>query len=105
MELRSEIVIVDFLDKLENGERACDLVTPPFEDEKDTQIRQLKEKLAKKERKIAELENGQDFRREIRQKDKIIDELKKVQKNHIFHLLIKKLGNFKSETRKQKLQK
>ena len=76
IELRNERVVVDFIQRLENGARACELVRPPFEDEKDTKIRLLKEELAQEKRKVAELENGRNFeadlRREIRQKDEII---------------------------------
>ena len=58
VELRNEDVLAVFRYRLEKGERPCEIVPPPFEDEKDAQIRLLKEELAKKDRKIAELENG-----------------------------------------------
>ena len=77
-QLRNESVLVDFLHQLENGARPCDLVRPPFEDEKDTKIRELKEEIAKKDRKIAELGNGRDLIEDVRQK--IIE----VQKQVIF---------------------
>jgi len=47
IELRNEDVFSVFRYRLENGERACDIVPPPFEDQKDRQIRLLKEELAK----------------------------------------------------------
>jgi len=82
IELRNERVLVDFLNRIENGARPCDLVRPPFEDEKDTQIREFKEKLAIKDRKIANLENRLNFdqnaREEISQKDNIIEKLNQV---------------------------
>ena len=56
IELRNEAVLAVFRYRLENGERPCEIVSPPFEDEKDAQIRIQKEELAKKDRKIAELE-------------------------------------------------
>ncbi|CBY40392.1 unnamed protein product, partial [Oikopleura dioica] len=56
IKLRNERVLVDFLNRIENGARPCDLVQPPFEDEKDTKIRDLKEKITIKDRKIANLE-------------------------------------------------
>ncbi|CBY11406.1 unnamed protein product [Oikopleura dioica] len=58
VELRNEDVRAVFRYRLEKGERPCEIVSPPFEDEKDAQIRLLKEELAKKDKKIAELENG-----------------------------------------------
>ena len=48
IELRSEAIFADFLERLENGARPSDLVRPPFEDEKETQIRELKEEIAAK---------------------------------------------------------
>ena len=57
IELRNEDVFSVFRCRLENGERACDIVPPPFEDQKDSQIRLLKEELAEK----------------VRQKDEIIE--------------------------------
>ena len=82
IELRNERVVVDFIQRLENGARPCELVRPPFEDEKDTKIRLLKEELAQEKRKNAELENGRNFeadlRQEIRQKDEIIQKQNQV---------------------------
>ena len=76
IELRNARVVVDFLARLENGARPCELVRPPFEDEKDAQIRLLKEELAKEKRKVAEFKNRRnleaDLRQEIREKDEII---------------------------------
>ena len=54
MKLRNEVVFVDFLRKIEAGQRACDLVPPPFP---DAAIRQLRQELAEKHRIIEELEN------------------------------------------------
>ena len=48
IELRSEAIFADFLERLENGARPSDLVRPPFEDEKETQIRELKQEIAAK---------------------------------------------------------
>jgi hypothetical protein len=45
IKLREEAIFLDFLNRLENGEQPCDLVRPPFEDEKDTKIRILKKEL------------------------------------------------------------
>ena len=82
IELRNEHVLVDFLNRLENGERPCDLVPPPFEHENDTQIRELKREIADKDRKIAELENrlnaGENSREEINQLRQIIKKQKEV---------------------------
>ena len=68
--------MVDFLNRLENGERPCDHVRPPFEDEKDAKIREQKEDIAKKDQKIAELErrlnSAENARHEIGQKDEVI---------------------------------
>ena len=47
IELRNEKVLVDFLNKLENGARPCELVPSPFENEKDAQDKDAKEKDAK----------------------------------------------------------
>ena len=77
IKLRNERVLVDFLNRIENGARPCDLVQPPFEDEKDTKIRDLKEKITIKDRKIANLEkrlnSAADIRLEISQRDEIIE--------------------------------
>ena len=82
--LRNEAVLVDFLEKLEDGVRPCDLVRPPFEDEKDTQIRELKEEMAIKDRKIADLENrlvsAEISTVEIGQKNETIQKKKEVKK-------------------------
>ena len=96
IKLRNERVVVDFLERLENGARPCDLVRPPFEDEKDTKIRELKEELAQEKRKNAELENRRNFeadlRQEIRQKDEIIQNQNQVKskrkvRNDFFYFL------------------
>ena len=94
IELRNERVVVDFIQRLENGARACELVLPPFEDEKDTKIRLLKKELAQEKRKVAELENGRNFeadlRQEIRQKDQIIRNQNQVKsKKEIFYIFLK----------------
>ena len=82
IELRNEAVLAVFRYRLENGERPCEIVSPPFEDEKDAQIRIQKEELAKKDRKIAELENrlnvAQNSRDEIEQTREIIEKLNEV---------------------------
>ena len=82
IELRNERVLVDFLNRIENGARPCDLVRPPFEDEKDTRIRELKEEITIKDRKIADLKNrlnsDQNAREEIRQKNNIIEKQNQV---------------------------
>ena len=51
------LVDIDFLNRLENGERPRDLVQPPFEDAKDTQIRELKEEIEVQKIKNADLES------------------------------------------------
>ena len=86
IELRSESVLVDFLEKLENGARPCDLVQPPFEDKIDTRIRELKEIMAKKDKNVAELEKRLEA--QIREKDEIIEKNKEVSKvlSSLFHL-------------------
>ena len=76
MRLRNEAVFVDFLYQLENGARPCDLVRPPFEDEKDTKIRELKEEMATKNKKISELEIV--VRQAIGEKDELIQKQKEV---------------------------
>ena len=85
IELRNEAVLVDFLERLENGARPCDLVQPPFEDEKDMKIRKLNKEMAKKDREIADLKNRLNSetgsRQEIRQKDETINNLTQVQIN------------------------
>ena len=57
MILRDEIVLVDFLRRIEAGERPSDLVPPPFEDENEAQNRQLREEIARKDAIIADLQN------------------------------------------------
>ena len=79
IELRSESVLVDFLEKLENGARPCDLVQPPFEDKIDTRVRELKEIMAKKDKNVAELEKRLDSAEaSIQEKDEIIQKNKDV---------------------------
>ncbi|CBY31515.1 unnamed protein product [Oikopleura dioica] len=77
IELRNEGVLVDFLNKLENGARPCELVPPPFEDEKEMQIREMRAKLATKDRTITDLEktvnSAMNAKHEIGQRDEIIE--------------------------------
>ena len=74
IELRNENVFSVFRFRLENGERACDIVPPPFEDQKDRQIRLLKEELVGERRKVADLENRLNLEApSMRQKDEIIE--------------------------------
>ena len=74
IELRNEDVFSVFRNRLENGERACDIVPPPFEDQKDRQIRLLKEELAEERRKNADLEIRLNSEApSMRQKDEIIE--------------------------------
>ena len=107
IKLRNERVLVDFLNRIENGARPCDLVRPPFEDEKDTRIRELKEKLAIKDRKIADLENrlnsDQNARQQIRQKDEIIETLNQVFSNEkILFTQIKEILKLKTQNKNWK---
>ena len=57
MELRDEMVLVDFLRRIDAGERPSDLVPPPFENEHEAQNRQLREEIARKDAIIADLQN------------------------------------------------
>ena len=57
IKLRDEEVLVDFLRRIEAGERPSDLVLPPFEDENEAQNRQLREEIARKDAIIADLQN------------------------------------------------
>ena len=59
IELRNEDVFSVFRFRLENGERACDIVSPPFEDKKDRQIRLLKEEMAKERSRNQEISHKQ----------------------------------------------
>ena len=91
MKLRDEIILVDFLRRIEAGERPCDLVPPPFEDENEAQVRQLREELVRKNGIIEDLQNrlniavegGQRMRQELTRKDQTI-----VKKNQVY--IIKK---------------
>ncbi|CBY32054.1 unnamed protein product, partial [Oikopleura dioica] len=95
IELRNEALLAVFRYRLENGERPCEIVSPPFEDEKDAQIRIQKEELAKKDRKIAELEirlnAAENSRNEIEENREIIEKLNE--------------KNTKLEKEKEKLKK
>ena len=107
IELRNERVLVDFLNRIENGARPCDLVRPPFEDEKDTKIRELKEEITIKDRKIADLKNrlnsDQNARQQIRQKDEIIETLNQVFSNEkILFTQIKEILKLKTENKNWK---
>ena len=64
IELRNEAVFVDFLERIENGERASSIVPPPFPNEND-EVERLKEEIERKDRRIQELENRLDFFNEI----------------------------------------
>ena len=101
-ELRNERVLVDFLNKLENGARPCELVPPPFEDEKETQIREMRAQLATKDRKIANLEetvnSAMNAKHEIGQTDEIIEMKNEVNQKISFLTDEKaKLGNRTAE--------
>ena len=73
IELREEVVLVDFLRRIEAGERPSDIVPPPFENEHEAEIRQLRKELARKDEIIADLQNRLDVAgEEATEKDEII---------------------------------
>ena len=75
IELREEVVLVDFLRRIEAGERPSEIVPTPFENEHETEIRQLREELARKDGIIADLQSRLDVAgEEATEKDEIIRE-------------------------------
>ena len=100
IELRNEKVLVDFLNKLENGARPCELVPPPFENAKDARVRELKEELAQERKKSAELEKRLNFeanaKQEIGQRDQIIQRQNEVDKDKIVKFNILKIRKSRS---------
>ncbi|CAG5091512.1 Oidioi.mRNA.OKI2018_I69.PAR.g13088.t1.cds [Oikopleura dioica] len=82
IELRNEAVFVDFLQRIENGERPSSIVPPPFPNEID-EVKRLKEEIQQKDRTIQELQSRLDtfndimeyrLREESKQKDEKIAE-------------------------------
>ena len=73
IELREEAVLIDFLQRIEAGERPCDIVSPPFENDNEAENRQLREELARKDAIIAELKKRLDAAgEEMKEKEKTI---------------------------------
>ncbi|CAG5091635.1 Oidioi.mRNA.OKI2018_I69.PAR.g13174.t1.cds [Oikopleura dioica] len=78
IELRNEGVFVDFLEKIENGERASNIVPSPFPIEND-EVEKLKEEMRQKDRTIRELQyrvaNFDELKEESERKAAIINQL------------------------------
>ncbi|CAG5104663.1 Oidioi.mRNA.OKI2018_I69.chr1.g1431.t1.cds [Oikopleura dioica] len=77
VELRAESLFVDFLQRIENGERPSNIVPPPFPNEND-KVQRLTEEIEQKDRTIAQLQRRLDTFNEIME-DRLRDEAK--QKN------------------------
>ncbi|CAG5104970.1 Oidioi.mRNA.OKI2018_I69.chr1.g1718.t1.cds [Oikopleura dioica] len=80
IKLRDEDLFVDFLQRIENGERPSNIVPPPFPNENDD-VQRLKEEIEQKDRTIVELQNRLNtfneimdyrLREEAKQKDEKI---------------------------------
>ncbi|CAG5091446.1 Oidioi.mRNA.OKI2018_I69.PAR.g13052.t1.cds [Oikopleura dioica] len=64
IELRNEAIFVDFLQRIENGDRASSIVPPPFPNEND-EVERLKGEIVQKDRMIQELRSRLDTFNEI----------------------------------------
>ena len=78
IELRNEAVFVDFLERIESGERASSIVPSPFPNEND-EVERLKEEMRQKDMTIQELQNRlanfDEIKEESERKAAIINQL------------------------------